>query len=153
MAAKHTTRPELINAAERRAYVLEQRKGGSTYREIATAAIKKFGVENLPKGYDERYAWMDVKAELTRIQSANAETAAEIRDIEMARLDRMQTALWSKVLQGHEGAIDRVLRIMQRRADLLGLDAPKKQDITSDGKKVEIVVKYETNGRDDPEAT
>lgn len=151
MTAKHTTRPELIQAAERRAYVLEQRKGGLTYREIAAATIKKFTLEKLPKGYDERIAWMDVKAELTRIQESNKEEAQEIRSLELARLDRMQTAIWQNVLSGHEGAIDRVLRIMQRRADLLGLDAPKKQDWTSKGESMTslVTVYIPENKRDD----
>ena len=149
MTAKHTTRPELIIAAERRAYVLEQRKGGLTYREIAVATINKFGLDHLPKGYDERIAWMDVKAELTRIQSSNKEEAQEIRNLELSRLDRMQTAIWAQVLNGNQGAIDRVIRIMQRRADLLGLDAPKKTDFTSDGESISVSVYIPDNQRND----
>lgn len=141
MAAINKTRPQIIDASIRRSYVLEQRKGGLTYREIAAAAINKFGTDDLPKGYDERYAYADVISELKRINDANAETAAEIKDVELQRLDRMQAAVWRKVLDGHEGAIDRVLRIMDRRAKLLGLDAPTKTDLTSGGEKfvLEIV--------------
>jgi hypothetical protein len=143
------SRPQLITAAERRAYVLEQRKGGSSYREIAAAARNRFDTPGvLPKGYDERYAHDDVMAELKRLNAQNAEAASEIRTMELARLDRMQTALWGTVLAGSESAIDRVLRIMQRRADLLGLDAPKNLDVKSGGEKLQVVVYLPDNKRD-----
>ena len=54
-----TQASNLLETAERRAFVLKQRKGGATYRMIADAAIAKFGVERLPKGWDELYAYKD----------------------------------------------------------------------------------------------
>jgi len=142
------TRPQIIETAQRREYVLEQRKGGSTYREIAKATINKYGASALPKNYDERYAHDDVMAELKRLHESNKETAQDILDLELIRLDRMQTAIWGDVLHGDEKAIDRVLRIMQRRADLLGLDAPKNVDIKSGGEKLNVMVYIPDNGRD-----
>lgn len=121
-----TTRPQVIETAERRAYVLEQRKGRHSYRSIAALTIKKFGAERLPKNYDERYAYDDVKAELDRLNTQNLEAAAEISRLEQESLDQMQASVWAQALSGHMGALDRVLRIMERRARLLGLDAPTK---------------------------
>ena len=50
------------------------------------------------------------------------EPAAEIRQLEADRLDRLQVAVWTKALRGDLSAVDRVLRVMERRARLLGLD-------------------------------
>lgn len=48
--------------------------------------------------------------------------AAELRDLESDRLDHLQLGLWAKALRGDTQAVDRILRIMERRARLLGLD-------------------------------
>jgi len=125
-----TTRPQIIETTERRAYVLEQRRGGHSYRTISALTIKKFGADKLPNGYDERYAWNDVKAELVRLNEQNQEAAAEISRLEQERLDNLQAGVWMAALQGNHGAIDRVLRIMERRAKLLGLDAPVVHEMT-----------------------
>jgi len=39
----------------------------------------------------------------------------------------MQVALWSSAMKGDPKSIDRILRIMERRARLLGLDAQVEQ--------------------------
>ena len=49
--------------------------------------------------------------------------------LELARLDVAQRAIWKKVVKGDLAAIDRLLKIMQRRAKLIGLDAPVKLDV------------------------
>ena len=46
----------------------------------------------------------------------------------MERLDGLLLALAGPIKAGHLGAIDRALHIMERRARLLGLDAPTKTD-------------------------
>jgi len=48
----------------------------------------------------------------------------QMRELEGARLDRAQAAIWSKVLEGDVKAVDTFLRISQRRARLFGMDAP-----------------------------
>lgn len=57
------------------------------------------------------------------------EPADVIRQIEIERLDLMLLALATKVRAGDVQAIDRALKIMERRARLLGLDAAEKKDI------------------------
>lgn len=52
------------------------------------------------------------------------------REIENARLDRAQAAIWSRVLDGDLKAIDSFLRLSQRRAKMNGLDAPTKIDLS-----------------------
>jgi len=117
---------DLLETAERRAYVFQLRKAGATYAAIVKAAIDKFGVDALPNGFDERYAYKDVKRELDHLRKDIADSAAEIIELETQRLDAMLTVLWPQVAKGNQGAVDRVLRIMERRAKLLGLDCPQK---------------------------
>ena len=55
-----------------------------------------------------------------------AELAEHLRELENQRLDELQASLWDKALAGVLPAADRILRIMERRAKLNGLDAPQK---------------------------
>lgn len=55
--------------------------------------------------------------------------ADEVRTLELERLDKFLLALWDKIEQGDPIAIDRGLKIMDRRAKYLGLDAPVKQQV------------------------
>lgn len=120
------TEAKRIKATIRRAFVLELRKSGKSYREIAAETINKFGAAKLPNGYDERYAWFDVDTELKRLNSEMSDNAKEVRRLELERLDVLQDTLWPLAIGGNLAAIDRILRIAQRRAELLGLDAPTK---------------------------
>jgi hypothetical protein len=54
------------------------------------------------------------------------EPADEVRQLELLRLDRYLSAIAEKVDSGDLKAIDRALKIMERRSKLLGLDAPQK---------------------------
>lgn len=53
-----------------------------------------------------------------------------LRDLSLARLDQLQRGLWSKAIDPKNrqqlDAVDRVLKIEDRRARLMGLDAPTK---------------------------
>ncbi len=125
------TSAERLETAERRVYTLDLRKTGATYVAIAEQVIRHFGLERLPRGYDARYAYKDVARELERINRERADSADTVRTLELERLDRMFLSTWPQVTAGHLGAIDRALRIMERRAKLLGLDAPERRDLTS----------------------
>ena len=133
-----TNDPQLINTAERRAFVLDLRRSGANYRDIAATVIQRFGIENLPNGYDSRYAWQDVKRELDRLNKERDEGAEAVR-LELERLDRMLAAIWTHVIAGSFGAIDRALRIMERRARFMGLDVPTGIDLTTGGKQIQVV--------------
>ena len=52
------------------------------------------------------------------------EGVEELRKVEGARLDEMLKSVWAKAITGKREAIDLVLKIMKRRANLLGLDVP-----------------------------
>ena len=118
MARKHADPGKAEAATERRLQALELRKAGANYRRIGAQL-----------GVSEAQAYKDVQGELQRIQAEASDLAADVRTLELERLDALTLALWPSARQGKEGAIDRVLRVMERRSKLLGLDAPTKQDV------------------------
>ena len=67
-----------------------------------------------------------VKTALDRLADETREITAQWRALEADRLDCLQVAAWDKAIEGNLPAIDRVLKIMERRAKLLGLDQPIK---------------------------
>lgn len=76
---------------------------------------------------------------LAKLEAETAEKAAEIRRIEVDRLDAMLKALWPAVKQGEPRAIEVSLKTMERRSKLLGLDAPTKQEVSGpDGGAIPI---------------
>lgn len=106
-----------VEAAEKQAKALELRKAGETFQQIANT----IGYEGPGAAY---------KAVHAGIRKMLREPAEALIELEVSRLDEMLRAIWPKVLAGDTQAIDRVLRIMDRRAKYLGLDAPTKVDIT-----------------------
>ena len=139
------TAARTLDTATRRVYVLNLRKAGMTYAEIAAATLRKFGEEQLPSGWDERYAHKDVKRELDKLQAEIAESVDDIRQMELERLNDLLKGLWPQVAKSNPKlpAVDRVLRVMDRRAKLMGLDAPTKSEITGeDGNALTIRVEY-----------
>lgn len=100
----------------RRVKAMDMRLAGASYRAIGTA----LGV-NVATAYD------DVQRMLREYM---AETGEEVRKQEIQRLDRLMMAHWNAAIQGDAKATQMVLSIMDRRARLLGIDAPLKVDIT-----------------------
>jgi len=108
---------------------LELRKAGAGYEQIA----RTMGYAN--KGGAHKAVMRALRESIER----RNELAADVRELELQRLDEMMLGLWPEARKGKWLAIDRVLRIMERRACYLGLDAPKKQEITgADGGPIEI---------------
>jgi hypothetical protein len=58
-----------------------------------------------------------------------AEPAEDVRALELLRLDGMFSAAWEKVEAGNLALGDFILRLMARRAKLLGLDAPAQSKV------------------------
>ena len=70
-------------------------------------------------------AYKSVMRELKATAQDMGEGTEAVRQLELKRLDQMQFPLWSQVLAGDIAATTTALRIQERRAALLGLDAPK----------------------------
>ena len=74
-------------------------------------------------------AFTDVMKVMEEIKEETRQSARHYRDIMLASLDELQAAAWTKAVGGNQTAILNVMRIMERRAKLLGIDAPIKVDI------------------------
>lgn len=115
-----------LKATQRRAWVLDKRLEGYSYRRIAELAVTHFPPGFLPKSYNERKAWADVDAAMRETVRKKEELATQAIFLDLRRLDRMQLSLWTKALDGDIQAQTTILRIMERRSRLLGMDAPTK---------------------------
>ena len=109
------TAPRRLTAAERRREAVRLRREGETLDRIAD----ELGCSRPAVIKHIRTALADLA------ESTQAETV-EWRAIELERLDALQRAIWDKAMDGDVAAIDRMLRIMERRSKLLALDAPTK---------------------------
>ncbi len=105
-----------LELASRRKVVSAKLVAGETYREIAEFLNVSIGtVAN------------DVKLILGRWQREQITNSGEYARLEVRRLDLALNAIWDKVITGGDlYAIDRLLKISERKAKLLGLDRPFK---------------------------
>lgn len=109
--------PELV---DREVKVLELRRAGLTWQRIAEEV-----------GYaDHTGAYAAYKRAIKRTQQQPAD---ELREQELDRIDRLQLALWPKAMKGDNASVNTIVRLMERRARLLGLDTPIKiqQDVVN----------------------
>lgn len=104
------TAPSRIAFVERMGRVLALRKTGMSLQDIATT-----------EGVTTPTAYKLVKRAMTMVL---AESVEDVRKLENARLDYMLSRISKKIVKGDLNAILVALKIAQRRAALLGLDAP-----------------------------
>jgi len=116
MASKKAPEPALL---EVEAQVVELRKAGVTWAGIAS----RTGYAT-PAGAYKAY-----QRAAERLIRPNLE---EHRDMELERLDRLQAGVWAKAISGDVRALDSVLRIIDRRSRILGLDAPKEVNLKAE---------------------
>ena len=110
------------NLVEKETTIIELRHEGYVWREIAT--MVDMSIAGVVKAY---------KRALTRHPIAAIE---EHRELELDRLDNLQRTYWQPAVAGNLRAADFVLRVIDKRAKLLGLDAPLKvqaEVVTYDG--------------------
>lgn len=116
---------EFISARQRKA--LKLRMTGANYRQIAH--LLKCGVKT---------AWNDVQEALATIRRETSDTVEAVRDLDLMTLDELQRRISNELKRKKGGKyqpldpflVDRVLKIMDRRAKYLGLDSPAKVDLT-----------------------
>ena len=104
-----STAPRHILATERRIQALALRKQGLDYAEIA----RRVGYSNRGNAYH---------AVIQELSQLRHEAGDEVLALELARLDALLNAIWPAAMKDKNDAVDKVLRIMQRRARLMGLD-------------------------------
>lgn len=102
----------MIEAKERQVKALEAKKAGLNYEQIA----EKLGYADASGAF---------RAVEKALQEMIREPAEHVRMLELARLDQLWMAYYRTAVEGKAPqVVDRLLKIMERRAKLLGLDAP-----------------------------
>lgn len=107
----------IIDAREREAQVLRLRRDGLTFEVIA----KRLGFSSSSGAYQAFKRAMDRTVQ---------QPADEIRKLELERLDYLWEVLQPALAKGRGYAVEKAIMIMDRRARLLGLDAPTKHQLT-----------------------
>lgn len=116
---KQAARAKRIQGQENRTKAVEYRKMGMTYEAIAQQL-----------GITKPSAHAAVKRAMRDAKKRQDEDGEIVMAMELENLDRLQLAAWPGAIKGNHLLIDRVLKIQERRAKLLGLDAPEKRALT-----------------------
>lgn len=103
---------------QRQMLALELRIKGMSYRAIA---------DRLKCSHET--VRLDIEGELKRLADLNIEKAAELRELELVRLDKIIYSLSNWVESGNIGAASVYIKASERRSKLLGLDAPTKHEV------------------------
>lgn len=102
-----------LDARGRMLRALQLRLAGFNYDEIS----KHLGYAGRQQSY---------KAVKTILDETLKEPADELRQLETAKIDALINVLWIDCLLGDLKAMDRIVRLLERKSKLLGLDAPVK---------------------------
>ena len=125
------TSPSTIDAKMRAAKALELRMEGMKFDDIAAEL-----------GYNSRQAAFDAVSR--ELKALTREPAEEVLRLDLERLDRMWGIHFLNAQAGDAVALSSCMRIMERRARLLGLDAPAKSEISgANGEPMQTVTKIE----------
>lgn len=122
--SKKAPKPEVIDKEKK---VLELRRTGAGWEAIAEVV----GFSNASGAY---------KAYQRAIARVLVQPAEELRTQELDRLDRLQRAYWADAMAGNVRAADFILRVIDKRCKILGIEAPQRiqaEVITYDGGSID----------------
>ncbi len=104
------------DSSVKRVRAMEMRAAGYSYREIAN----ELGFRSVSSAFET-------------VERGLAEWAREPLDrviaLELVRLDQLVRAYWARAASGDLEAAAFVLKVLERRAKMLGLDSPKRIDV------------------------
>lgn len=120
---RRTTAPEVLTAQESKARALKLRMRGNSYRAIARALGCSLSTAH---GY--------ITDALSEIRAECKESAEQLREIEIAKLDAAEKEAWKR-MRGADDAdaaklLNTIKAISESRRKLTGLDAPVKIEQT-----------------------
>jgi hypothetical protein len=97
--------------------VIQLRQSGITFERIAELV-----------GYQDRSSAH--KAFQRSVRTREIEASDEVRWLELGRLEEYHRVLWPRMMRGDIKAGEFLLKVHDRRAKLLGLDAPTRLELT-----------------------
>lgn len=128
-------RPDQIENEDWRLKALDLRRAGKPFRVIAEELGKAGGPASVSRAHE-----LVIEA-LADLRERCREATQDIRDLEIQRCDGMIDVLWARLndttkkLNARSMArlVDSILRIQDRKARYLGLDAPKRIEASGAG--------------------
>ena len=120
---------------DRKLRALDLRRAGLSYRQIG---------EELNVSYNT--AHRDVRQALEALLEVEHDKADEVRRIELQRLDELWRGLWPDATDGDPAAVRAALSLMERRAKVLGLDAPAKTEHSGNVSFIELASMLDDQG-------
>lgn len=137
---------QMLTGLKTKAKAVELRQQGLTWQKVG---------ERL--GITERGARKAVEMAMKEFRMSIGDTIDDLRAMELSRLDAIQEKLWAK--RGDPRTADTLLRVIERRCRIMGLDMPTKVAATDPaGDPVpmspfapvaQIVYIFPPNGRDE----
>jgi DNA-binding CsgD family transcriptional regulator len=118
MAGQSPTSDRMMEAREREVQALELRKQGASYRAIGRHL-----------GISQTAAHDAVMRVLARFAAQSEKHTRELRQLEVERLDAAMSVVMPLVRRGDLAAVDRLVRLVDARARLLGLNAPAQVEV------------------------
>ena len=109
--SRSSTSSRAISAAQKQRKALELRRAGASFDVIA----QQVGYSSTGGAY---------KAVQTGLKKLVREPGESVRKLELERLDRLLLAVWHKAVNGDLGALDRALKIIAKRCEIEGVNAP-----------------------------
>lgn len=127
--ARHSSKaPQNIDRTLRQAKALELRRAGYTYLEIAQ--VKSLGYSS------PGHVGKDLQ---NLFQAMLDEPARDVLALELSRIEALVRYLWGAVRDGDLAATDRLLKVLQIKHQLLGLNQPVRHEVvTTDTMNTEI---------------
>ena len=110
-----STEARRITAAERRAQALDLRLAGYSFEAIGQQL-----------GISKQAAYKHVSTALETLHTQTDNSAEQLRALELERLDALLKGCWTAASAGDPESTRVALKVLERRAKLLGLDAPTK---------------------------
>jgi hypothetical protein len=123
---------DMLPTKKRRREILEYRKKGKKIEWIRDKMLERWGGKKLPSGWDERYVSKDIKRALRQWRKEYREDRNAYVQLELQRLDDLLSRLYEQLeFKFSHATVDRILKVMERRAKYLGLDDPEKIAFTN----------------------
>jgi len=127
LKARSATGKFRVRTREYANMVMDLRRAGASYVEIS-ASLK---TRNPPVVLSPQRCHAIVKAVLAEMSERLADQADDLRAIEFQRLDAILLALWES--RSDPRTADTILRIVERRAKMAGIDAPIRTETSGPG--------------------
>lgn len=134
-----------LSKIQREAHIVELRIEGYTCEKIGEILASEDGAE---KPYSKQYISKCLIRYINQVKNQLSESVEVMFQLELMRLDMLHQVAYNQAIDdGNLAAIDRVLKIMERRDKLLGLDAASRSNMDNDDVSSRIVLYVPDNGR------